>query len=164
MFAAVSIQVQAALRQWAGTFLATEAGILRHFLLARSLLVYHATAPFEGPGAWNYEVQQPRLLALAFDSARRRLPEILKHLDTSGYPRATRERYYPYRSEALLGGVMDKPGQIYRILHAEQTILARLFAQRQDDEALRRTVSSQLRRMVFAGQKTEELLAIATHR
>ncbi len=185
--AAVSGSIQTALRAWVGEwFVHMPAGLLRRRLAAQSLLVYQATAPFQGRagGVFTYDVQQPRLVELALTSAASRLPAILSRLNTREYAWQVRERYYPCRAPEILALIASELGRLVRMFYVETSILNALLkfarALRQNGMLLkggpaagaqraellvRRAVTGYLSRFpdeFDPSPRAEELLAIAT--
>ena len=183
--AAVSRSIQKALREWVGEwFFSKPPGVLRHRMAAQSLLVYQATAPYQGRGGvFTYDPQQPQLITLALTNAADRLPGILEKLDASEYSWHIREFYFPYRAHEILAFVSLKPGRLTRMFYVETSILNALLkfahvlhadplgtaraanTQAQAELHLRRVVTTYLRRFsdeFDPSPRSEELLAIAT--
>jgi hypothetical protein len=177
VYAAVSVALQTTLRHWVREwFVAHTEDILPRRLAAQSLLVYQAAYPFAARSSHlTYDVQQPDLIALAFSSARSRLPAILSaltvRLDT---PWSVREQYFPYLAKEIVAGIAANPGKLYRMLNAETWVMNALlkFARNlvnigtpRAEVLVRRAVSTHLRRFSTEfdlSERLEELLATVT--
>ena len=176
-YSAVSKAMQTTMRGWVREWFAANMEILQKPHAAYAVLVYQCTHPFSGrpTNIFTYEIQQTETLNRAFRSAANKLGRYLRSLDTKRLEWFTREHYFAYRSQEVIGYVYKNPRALYRMLHVETMLMDAILrfsiidlptiGMEESLMRLRRTFRIQLHR--FSDQfdlspRSEELLRIAT--
>jgi hypothetical protein len=176
-YSAVSKAMQTALRAWVREWFTANLEVLLKPHTAYAVLVFQCTHPFAGrpTNIFTYEIQQTDTLQKAFRSAANKLGRYLKSLDTKRLSWFTRQHYFAYRSQQVVGYVSKNPRSLYRMLHVETMLMDAILRfsiidlpTLGMDESLirlRRTFRTQLHRFsehFDLSPRSEELLRIAT--